>query len=130
MMTYNRSDEVETITQYLVSRPASPRVRESYERALQNIPVIFTEQQKSQWEACMKNPWLLPHVDAWLAFTQRDHPIRKKIFIMLGVLETQADYSDLFLPSRTSFLQPLTIAFSVIWAVTKIITGRLVTWII
>jgi hypothetical protein len=105
-------------------------VRESYERALQNIPVIFTEKQELQWDACMKSPWLLPHVDAWLGLTQPDHPIRKKIFIMLGVLETQADYSDLFLPSTASFFQLLAIFCRGVWAVIKIITGRLVTWII
>ena len=129
-MPYKRSDEAEIIAQYLVGRPASLGARESYERALQNIPVIFTEKQKLQWDACMKNSWLLPHVDAWLALTQPDHPIRKKIFIMLGVLETQADYSDLFLPSTTPFFQLLVIFCRGMWAVTKIITGRLVTWII
>ena len=129
-MPYNRSDEAEIITQYLVGRQASLRAMESYEHALENIPIMFTGKQKSQWHACMKNPWLLPHVDAWLALTQPDHPIRKKIFIMLGVLETQPDYCDFFLPSTASYFHPLIIFCRGIWAIIKIITGRLVTWII
>ena len=129
-MPYNRRDEAEIIVRYLVGRPASAGVRESYALALQNVPVSFNEQQKSMWDTCMKHPWLVPHVDAWLAFTHPGHPFRKRIFIMLGVLETQADYSDYFLPSTASFFQPVAILFRGVWAITKILTGRLVTWII
>ena len=129
-MPHKRIGEADMIVRYLTGRTASPRVRESYGRALQNIPVVFNERQNLQWNRCMKYPWMLPHVDAWLTLTHPDHPIRKKIFIMLGVLETQAEYSDLFLPSAASYFQPLIIACRGLWALVKIITGRFITWII
>jgi len=123
-------DECEILARYLVGRSATQRLRTSYERALQNFPIVFTNEQHLLWEACLKNYWILPHVDAWLGFWDNGHPIRKKIFIMLGVLETQSDYSDFFLPSRGSFFQLIAITITGMWAVTKIFTGRIITWMI
>jgi hypothetical protein len=130
VMRDKQLDECDILTRYLVGCTATSQLRTSYQRALQNIPVIFNERQCLLWKACMKNPWLLPHVDAWLGFSHHDHPIRKKIFIMLGVLETQPDYSYFFLPSRGSFFQAVAIICRGMWAVIKIVTGRLVTWIV
>lgn len=128
-MAHKRSEE-EIIVRYLVGKQATPRVVASYRYALQNIAVDFSNEQQRLWNLCMKRPWLIPHVDAWLGFRQPDHPVRKKIFIMLGVLETQPDYSEFFLPSRHSFIYLLNICVASIWAIIKIGTGRMITWMI
>jgi hypothetical protein len=129
VMQHN-ADECDKLVRYLVGTPATPQVKASYARALQKVPVLFFEDQQKLWNACMKNTWILPHVDAYLGFRHPNHPIRKKIFIMLGVLETQADYTDFFLPSCGSFFDPIFIAGRGIWAVIKIFTGRVITWML
>jgi hypothetical protein len=123
-------DECDILARYLVGKPATPDLRACYQRALQNLPVFFNDKELKLWQTCLKNPWIIPHVDAYLGFSRATHPIRKKIFIMLGLLETQADYSDFFLSSRSSVFMPVAIVLRGTWAIIKIFTGRIVTWII
>jgi hypothetical protein len=129
-MPRNQKDESEIIVQYLVGIAATPRLNASYHLALQNIPVSFSAKEKKLWDACLSHPWMLPHVDAWLGFNYPDHPIRKKLFIMLGLLETQPEYCNFFIPSRYSFLHLFAVGFTCVWALFKIVAGRLITWII
>ena len=123
-------DECDILARYLIGRPATPGLRSSYHRALKNIPVHFTEEQQQVWNHCMKRAWMLPHVDAYLGFRHPDHPIRKKIFIMLCMLETQPDYSDLFLPSRGKFCQLVAVMATGISALARIFTGRIIIWML
>jgi hypothetical protein len=123
-------DECDILARYLVGKPPTPDLRASYQRALQNLPVVFDDKEMQLWQTCLKNPWIIAHVDAHLGFSCPTHPIRKKIFIMLGLLETQADYCDFFLPLRSSVFMPVAIILRGTWAIIKIFTGRIITWII
>ena len=129
-MAYKRNGEVDILVRYLVGKAATPRVAVSYEHALQHVEVVFSKEEQRLWELCIDRPWIIPHVDAWLGFRYPGHPVRKKIFIMLSILETQPEYSDFFLPSRHSFIYLLNIGLTSIWAITKIGTGRVITWMI
>ena len=129
-MAYKRTGEVDILVRYLLGKAATPRIAASYQQALQHVEVVFSKEEQRLWDLCIDRPWIIPHVDAWLGFRHPGHPIRKKIFIMLGILEMQPEYSYFFLPSRHSFLYLLNIAFTSIWAIIKIGTGRMITWMI
>ena len=130
MLSDKSMNECDTLVRYLVRLPATRNARAAYDRAAQIASVNFTGKQKLLWEACLRNNRLLPFVDAYLAFSQPGHPIRKKIFIMLAVLETQPEYSRFFLPSTASFFKPVLIVIKLTFAVIKIPIGRVLTWFI
>ena len=60
----------------------------------------------------LQNRWSVSSIDSGLALFGRDSSIRRKIFIMLAILEASPDYCDYFLPRKRS---PLYL-FIVIWA--------------
>ena len=130
MLPHKSVDECDVLVHYLFGIPPTPRARASYYRALQNMPITFSDKQQSLWESCLKKNWLLAYVDAYLGFTQPTHPIRQKIFIMLAVLETQPEFSSFFLPKRGSFFDFVVVMAKGIHAVMKIFIGRVVTWLI
>jgi hypothetical protein len=123
-------DECDVLVRYLVKVPPSTGIRNLYYHTLQNFPIVFSEKQQRLWHVCLKKKWQLPYVDAYLAFKEPDHPIRKKIFIVTALLETQPEYSSFFLPSKGSFFEPALLLFRVIYALIKIGIGRVVLWII
>ena|SRR5690349_797067 len=129
-MPLKQQDDADLMVRYLVGEPASANVIALYHRITQNFPEILSSKDRKLWNTCLHHPWLLPHIDAWLGFRAPNHPIRRKLFVMLCVLEMQPDYSKFFLPSHYSFLHLFRFGFTCLWAIVKIITGRLITWII
>lgn len=133
LMSRKRSktvDECDVLSHYLVNAPPTKRAKTAYYRALQNVSPAFSPEQQTLFEKCMKREWLLPYVDAYLGSREPHHPIRKKIFIMLAVLETQPGYSSHFLPSKSSFLKVLSVVVTRgIISILKLVIGRIVIWI-
>src|SRR5581483_4402613 len=104
---------------YLTQKAPTPQVVALYQQARQTIPVDFTPKQQKLWNFCTKNNWALKFVDAALALGDNYHPVRKRIFIMLAILETQPAYNDCFLPQKRSKLYLFKLALSLTNAVAK-----------
>jgi hypothetical protein len=130
-LTYmHREQEAILLTKYLANKPLLPEVLKLYEQALQTIPFQFSKKEARIWNFCMKHQWSLGLIDAGLAFGQTYHPVRKRIYIMLAILETQPAYNDCFLPKERSVMYNFYIFFCLIKASFKMVAGKILLWFI
>ncbi len=118
------------LTKYLSKKPPLPEVIKLYEKALQTIPFQFSEKEERIWAFCMRQPWALGFIDAGLAFGQTYHPVRKRIYIMLAILETQPAYNDHFLPKERPALYNIYIFLLLVKAFFKLVAGKILLWFI
>jgi hypothetical protein len=124
------SQEAYLLSSYLTNRQPTPEVLLLYDQALKKLPVEFNSKQEKLWEFCIKHTWALKFVDAAMGLTNQYHPIRKRIFIMLAILETQPAYNDCFLPAKRSFFYIFYILFRLIKAILKTLIGKVLLWFI
>lgn len=122
--------EASMLVKYLTGRPASPQVALLYAAAVQKTRFNEDARHRRIWQWCLQHPWSLKYLDAALAWPQRYHILRKRIYIMLAILETQASYSDRFLPRPRSPWYAIVILFSVMRAFINMIAGKILLWFI
>jgi hypothetical protein len=118
------------LTKYLSKKPPLPDVVTLYEKALQAIPFEFSKKEARIWDFCMRRPWALSLIDAGLAFGQTYHPVRKRIYIMLAILETQPAYNHCFLPKERPVRYNIYIFFLLVKASFKMVGGKILLWFI
>ena len=115
---------------YLVNQPAIPEAIQLYTAALTHHAIDLTNRQKKIWQFCLRNTWALPPVDAALAFDEKYSPVRKKIYIMLAILETQPAYNDHFLPRKRAAFFSILIFCRLLMAGWRCIAGKVIIWLI
>lgn len=97
-----------------------------YSQALQKRPLIISTQQEKEIRFALKNTFLLSFCDSALAFGNNHHPLRRKLLYMTAILETQPEYSDLFLTHERPFTYIFKIIYTGISAVVKMILGKII----
>jgi hypothetical protein len=123
-------EEAVILVRYLVNQPALPEAIHLYTEALAHHIIDLTKRQQKIWQFCLRNSWALPLVDAALAFGEKYSPVRKKIYIMLAILETQPAYNDHFLPHKRSSFFPVFVFFRLLIAGWRCIAGKVIIWCI
>jgi hypothetical protein len=91
--------EVRSFTKYLIGRPASERVAGRYADAL---AILDLEQPTSRFDSRLLrlgglHPLLAGSLDTASAFLARDSLLRRRLFVLAGLLETEPSYADRFL---------------------------------
>lgn len=71
----------------------------------------------------LRHSWCLPFVEAGLVLVKPSSEIRRRIYVMLGVLECQPDYHAYFLPQGRSWWYAFSIIYSLIKSWLKTILG-------
>ncbi len=92
--------EAPILSTYLLGRTCDAATSILYEQALGARGVVMTEAQAKLWARVLRQPRLLPFVDAGLALLDRYNPLRQRIFIMSAVLEVRPEFAGEFLPRR------------------------------
>jgi hypothetical protein len=131
MITGNIEQECSLMVRYLLGVPADHNIKVAYTAASQKVHIHFSDKEYNLWKACLKYKWLLPYIDAYLGVSRPTHPIRRKLFTVFALLETQPGYHTFFLPSEVSRIRVLvTVITSTVSSVIKMIIGRILIWII
>jgi hypothetical protein len=117
--------EAHLLAKYLINQKASQRVVELYRAAGELHQIEFSPPQERVWQFCLSYPWSLNYIDAALAFTDRYHPVRNKIFLMQAILETQRELSLFFLPQKRNSFYLAVIFLRSLSAILKIALGKL-----
>lgn len=118
--------EAELFGRYLLGRPPSGECVALYEAANDKIGIVLDAKDSKILEFALANPWAIGCIDQGLALFKRDSNVRRKIFVMLAILETSPDYSGYFLPAERSPLYLLYIAWVGISASMKAVIGGLI----
>ena len=96
-MNTKQNIEAQVFGQYLIGQSINDATSERY-----NIAIAKLDYQAEEWEKeivakAVRKPNLIPYYDAAMALRHRNALLRKKIFVMLAILETRPEYAELFL---------------------------------
>jgi len=101
--------EAEQLCKYLINKPSSPEIKAAYRQAVVKQGVYFNPEELALWRKMMTSGFMLRIIDSGLALIKPTSILRKRIFIMLCILETDKHYTKYFLPVKRSifYLIPL-----------------------
>lgn len=118
--------EANILTEYLLGKGVSQKEEALYNDAMLQLNIELTEEEQSVWEYMFRNKWTIPCIDGALALTEPNGNIRRKIFILLAILEASPEHAERFLPRRFNLFYIFKIIFTGIVAVLRAITGLLI----
>lgn len=96
-MNNNQNSEALVFGQYLIGQTINDATVERYNRAIEKLNYQADEWEQAIVEKAVRKPSLIPYYDAAMALRHRNALLRKKIFVMLAILETRPEYVDYFL---------------------------------
>jgi hypothetical protein len=96
-------NEADVLCMYITGKHANEQTRELYSRAFKIKNLDLSGKEDKIWAKMFKHPYLIPFIDGGLAITNSQNIIRKRIFVMLAIAETQPEYSDSFLGPEPGF---------------------------
>ncbi len=121
--------EADALSRYLVGAPVSDEVKEQYWRALEHHGADYNDRERRVWRYMVSGQMTMRCVDAGLALTAPTSTLRKRIFIMLAILETEPSYADHFLPQDRPVLYIVPMVLAGMRAVACAVVGLfLVKW--
>ncbi len=118
-------NEAEIFSVYLIGETPSAQLVERYEHASSAIGAI-NERDKKIYEISVKHPSLIPFTDAALAIGDRNALLRKKLLVMLAILETTPEHYEKFRSRNESKLKWISLFFRGGFAVFKMIVGKII----
>jgi hypothetical protein len=120
--------EAKVFTQYLLGEEADQLTISLYIQAQGKLNITLTEKESKRLDFMLRHPFVIGMVDGALALNNSESGIRKKIYVLFSILESNPRYARHFLPSNKVGL--LSIILSGIRAICNAITGFiLLAWI-
>ena len=103
------SNEAQVLSKYLIGESCSDDTVRHYAEAVNKLNAILNESEQKTWNQMLGSSFYLKLVDSGLAIVNPQSPLRKRIFIMLTLLESSPDHVKYFLPQDRSiwYLIPL-----------------------
>ncbi|MBC7861741.1 MAG: hypothetical protein IAF38_02130 [Bacteroidia bacterium] len=118
--------EAEIFSKYLVKSSPSETLISRYVLACNKLKLAGNAKDEKIVSFAVRNPFFLPLLDAGLTFSKHKSLLRKKIMIMLAILETTPEYYEQFNTKNYSGVKWIGIFFRGCWAVAKMIMGKFI----
>jgi len=119
------SKEAHLIGTYLLNKNLDEKVIKLYVQAMQATDFSYLPKDRKILRLLSKRGFLLPYIDAGLAILFPNSVIRQKILIMTAIIETQPQYSHLFLNKKRNFFYLFIIGWVGMRSILKAILGVL-----
>lgn len=107
--THSISDEADLIARYLIGRSPNDRIKRRYEDAMHMLHYDLDAVDRRLWEIVTCCPFTFRLIDGGLAILRPASSIRRKVHVMLAVLEASPEYCEYFLPKGFGLLYGLSI---------------------
>jgi len=92
--------EAQGFARYLIGEPPAPAEIERYRRAVEiRGAEPRTGRDRRLLECMVRHPWTIGPIDAGLALTDPESPVRFRLCLMLAVLEASPAHCARFLPA-------------------------------
>ena len=103
------ANEAQAISKYLVGKTCSEEMAQRYREAVTKLNATLTPEQEKTWAKMVGSRIYMKLMDGGLALASPQSPLRKRIFIMLALLECSPEFTEFFLPQQRSiwYLIPL-----------------------
>lgn len=108
-------------TRYLVGRDVSSQATQIYRSAMSASKASKADQKILDF--MIKHPQSIGFIDAGLVFHDSTSEARRRLYIMLAILEASPEYCDLFLPKKRNLFYLIVVGYAGFRAVIKSILG-------
>lgn len=119
-------EEAEILSRYLIGKVCAPAVAFDYERAVNAHGAVLSKTEEKAWQWMMRSSIMLRCMDAGLALQAPKSNIRKRIFIMLCILETEQGFNHHFIPVQRPIGHIFLICLRGVRAVMAAVLGMLI----
>jgi hypothetical protein len=113
--------EAKLFTNYLIKMRANQTTLSLYKEAIGNGKLNKNDQKLLNF--ILKYPMSIGAIDAALVFYNPYSEIRRRLYIILAILEASPDYYDAFLPKKRNSLYIIFVLYSCVRALIKIPFG-------
>jgi hypothetical protein len=108
---------------YLIGKAPTEAAAELYVRAMENFSGTVSRRDERLLGIVRRRPWLLGLVDAGLCWTDGASDVRRRLYVMLSILETAPEFHDDFLPKQRDGWYLLVIGWTGVRAVLRGVAG-------
>jgi hypothetical protein len=116
-------EEAKIFTGYLIGRDVSTQAIQIYKAAMSNSEPNDTDKKLLRF--MVSHPWSIGFIDAGLVFHDSYSEARRRLYVMLAILEATTENSDLFLTTKRGPFYIFVIAYTGVRAVFKAALGLL-----
>ena len=95
--------EPQILSKYLIGKECTEEIATYYAEALSKHNAILNDSEQKTWDRMLWSGFYLKLVDSGLAISNPQSSLRKRIFIMLTLLEVSPLYTEFFLPQERTF---------------------------
>jgi len=99
--------EADFMTRYLLGVRCSQELKIRYAQAIEQLKIELDLEERRLWRIVNRYPFLLRIVDGGLALLKPHGGIRRKIYMMLAILEASPEHAGRFLPKTYTRLYVL-----------------------
>ncbi|MEO7978673.1 hypothetical protein [Flavobacterium sp.] len=98
-MKKTSKSEAEILSNYLLKNCFDATIPERYKLSLEKLAIEKISNPKELFicNKAIQSAFLLPYLDAGFAWLNSDHLIRKKMIVMLSIIETTPQYTSKFM---------------------------------
>ncbi|MDY8138644.1 hypothetical protein [Aquimarina sp. 2201CG5-10] len=115
--------EANHITNYLVSESLLEDETDNYINAMKQLNLDLNPYESLLWKNMLRSKWRMACIDAGLALKDPGNIVRRKIFIMLAILEASPNYTKHFLSKDFSVFYLIKIAWIGFRSIVRAIVG-------
>ena len=124
--TETHSLEADRMALYLVGKPAGEREKRIYADAMQKLGQELSPAEAALWRSMLASGRRMAWADSGLALVRPSSPLRRRLLVMLAILEASPDFADCFLPRRFPAGRALAVAAAAVRGAFRVAVGVLV----
>lgn len=121
-MTSSAAQQASMLGHLLVGQEPPAQAVELYQQAQALLPPCLPKEQ-ALLDLMVDRPWLAGWVDGGLALSQPHHSVRRRILVMLAILECQPSLAPLFLPAAPVRFEIVTVLVAGVRAAVRAVVG-------
>jgi len=116
--------EARVFTRYLIGKEPGGLPVQLYIKALQKLDIPISPRDQGKLNFLLRFPFFMGMIDGALAMINPEHPIRKKLYVMFAILESDPIYTQCFLPKAGTSL------FAILWTGIRAVFNTLLGFIL
>lgn len=117
--------EAEQISNYLLGISIQNSEKTAYSEAMKLLAIQLSAYEQLLWKNMLKSKWRMACIDAGLALKDPNNNVRRKLFVMLAILEASPHYTQFFLARTFSNFYLFKIVAAGIRAIGRAMIGLL-----
>ncbi|HSX04856.1 MAG TPA: hypothetical protein VLF69_00060 [Candidatus Saccharimonadales bacterium] len=121
--TPNLDVQAQVFTRYLVGADLAADVQKLYSDAMQKARLDAVDTRLLDF--MLQHPWSIGMIDGGLVFYRPHSEVRRRLYVLLAILESNPEYTEALLPKKRSLWYMLAVGAAGVRAVVNAVVGSL-----